>query len=539
MAEARLIGASRPAYDRAMQGAGAGGVAVAAPTALGKLTLLRQIGEGGMARIFLARARGIRGFEKLVVVKQILPRLAEDAEFIARFFQEAKLAATLDHPNIATVYDVDQEGDAYFYSMEYVRGRDLHKVMRRAQQAGRALSLDEIVAIVSGLCAGLHHAHTRRDQNGRPLGIVHRDVSPSNVLLSFEGAVKLADFGVAKARTGMVSTDVGTLRGKLGYMSPEQCRGEAIDRRSDVYAVGVLLWEMLTGRRLHQGDSEVAIIHRIAQEHAPSPRPFRADVSDELERIVARALARGPAQRYSSAHALQIELEEHARQLKLATSARTIVALMQELFGEEEAREPLVPSPATGTTHVWGHAEPSHDDSKTGPTETVGPVALPVEASAEVPARPGGAERRAPWVGVAVGLGLGVLIGGGGLYMLASGPEEPKAAAGTRELGEPRDEGTEAVSTPDALEPDAPADPVESRGPADAAAPADPSAAADERPSSEPASPAEPETSTPAPETSEGRPSSSKRRKSRRRRASSTRPREINLDSPLPPSSHG
>ncbi|HET6583488.1 MAG TPA: serine/threonine-protein kinase, partial [Nannocystaceae bacterium] len=197
-----------------------------APRTLGKFALLEQIGEGGMARIFLARARGLGGFEKWVVVKQILPRLAEDADFISRFFQEARLTATLDHPNIAAVYEVDRDGNDYFYSMEYVRGRDLQKAMRRAKQCERILRLDEIVTIVTGLCAGLHHAHTRLGPDGRPLGIVHRDVSPSNVLLSYEGAVKLADFGVAKARTGMVSTVAGTLRGKIAYMSPEQCRGE-------------------------------------------------------------------------------------------------------------------------------------------------------------------------------------------------------------------------------------------------------------------------------------------------------------------------
>jgi serine/threonine protein kinase len=506
-----------------MEGSGPVGAAVTAPTVLGKLTLLGQIGEGGMARIFLARARGIGGFEKLVVVKQILPRLAEDAEFIARFFQEARLAATLDHPNIASVYDVDQEGEAYFYSMEYVRGRDLQKVMRKAQQAGRKLSLDEIVTIVGGLCAGLHHAHTRLGPDGDPLGIVHRDVSPSNVLLSFEGAIKLADFGVAKARTGMVSTDVGTLRGKLGYLSPEQCRGEALDRRSDVYAVGVLLWEMLTGQRLHLGDSEVAIIHRIAQGHAPSPREHRPDVTDDLERIVARALAREPAQRYASAHALQTDLEEHARQQRLATSARTVATLMRDLFGEDDDAHAPHAREAT-TAHFRGHGQPP-DERRTLPTETIAPlgftppnVQLEPRSTPELEPEPEldrELAQRRPWAGVALGLTLGVVLGGGGLYLASRSDEPPRA---------------DPAALPTTAASERPAEPVAAA--ANVAAPS----ASSSTPSTP--TPAEPEATAaltpPAVADQPAERTSSKRRKARRRRSSSS-PRPIDLDSPLPP----
>jgi len=503
-----------------MEGSGPGSVAVTAPTVLGKLTLLGQIGAGGMARIFLARARGLGGFEKLVVVKQILPHLAEDAEFIARFFQEARLAATLDHPNIASVYDVDEDGSSYFYSMEYVRGRDLHKVMRKANAQGRRLSLDEIVAIVGGLCAGLHHAHTRIGPDGHPLGIVHRDVSPSNVLLSFEGAVKLADFGVAKARTGMVSTEAGTLRGKLGYMSPEQCRGEAIDRRSDVYAVGVLLWEMLTGQRLHHGDSEIAIIHRIAREEAPSPRALRPDVPDDLERIVARALARGPAQRHPSAHALQAELEEHARQHRLATSARTVVALMHELFGDEEDAADAQAREAT-TRQFRGGGSPMPDERHTLPTETIAPVGMaaprskPEPATEPEPPGPTAPRRRVPWAGVGLGLTLGLALGGGGLYLASSRDDAPREATVDERAVPttmPTTSGERAPSTP-------PAGPETTPE----------ASAATSLPTAVPTAEVEPGDDAPVA-------LPSKRRKTLRRRSSSSpATRAIDLDSPLPP----
>jgi serine/threonine protein kinase len=520
-----------------MQGAGPSAASVVTPTTpttqIGhKLTLLRQIGEGGMARIFLAQTRGIGGFEKLVVVKQILPRLAEDAEFIARFFQEAQLAATLDHPNIATVYDVGEDGEAYFYSMEYVRGRDLQKVIRRAQQIGRPLALDEIIAIVSRLCAGLHHAHTHRGPDGQALGIVHRDVSPSNVLLSFEGAVKLADFGVAKARTGMVSTDAGTLRGKLGYMSPEQCRGQAVDRRSDVYAVGVLLWEMLTGKRLHHDENEVAIIHRIARERAPSVRPYRPECSDELERIVARALECEPARRFPSAHALQTELEEHARQLRLSTSARTVATLVHELF-DEESSESL---PRALTTPASAHAEAMGSHEGTLATVTVAPVlardarpdedaagtVLAEDPLAEDPLDSAPTRQTRRWAGVGLGLGLGVLLGGGGLYVFASNSasngsrDEVPGAAGrdTSEL-EPAQEAARALEHREP--PILPEVPPSPQGEQTSADPAPVTAPAEPKPS---------------------RKRTTKRRKTRPSRTPASSSRELNLDSALPPRSN-
>ncbi|MEM7155688.1 MAG: serine/threonine-protein kinase [Myxococcota bacterium] len=330
------------------------------PTHLGKFTLVEPIGQGGMAQLYLGRTAGIGGFVKEVVVKRILPHLAQDAEFIARFIQEARLAATLDHPNIASVYEVDVDDDVYFYSMEYVRGRDLRQVLRRMAERGERVQLDEVVAIVSALCAGLAHAHEKRGLDGEPLGIVHRDVSPSNVLVGFEGAVKLTDFGVAKARTGLVSTDAGALRGKLPYMSPEQCRGEAIDRRSDVYAVGALMWEMLTSQRLHRAETDVGLIQRIAHAQVESIRALRPDCPEAFDEIVQRTLSPDPATRYPSAAKLRDDLEEFARCHALTVSASTVARLMANVFGDEERSklEAAARDPTEGTATATATVEP-------------------------------------------------------------------------------------------------------------------------------------------------------------------------------------
>ena len=215
---------------------------------LGRYTLLRSLGAGGMAELFLARADGIEGFAKLVALKRILPHKATNERFVRMLLNEARLVAALSHPNIAQVYDIGLAHGEYFFAMEYVHGQDLAHILHRAP--GRRIHLENALHVAIGVCAGLHCAHMARDPSGQPLDIVHRDVSPSNVLVSYQGAVKLVDFGVAKAATLVSETREGVIKGKYGYMSPEQCLGDPLDRRSDVFAVGILLWEMTVGRRL-------------------------------------------------------------------------------------------------------------------------------------------------------------------------------------------------------------------------------------------------------------------------------------------------
>jgi serine/threonine-protein kinase len=300
---------------------------------LGRYTLLRSLGAGGMAELFLARADGIQGFAKLVALKRILPHKATSERFVRMLLNEARLVAGLDHPNIAQVHDIGVEHGEYFFAMEYVHGQDLARVLHRAPR--HKLHLENALHIAVGLCAGLHCAHSARDNTGRPLDIVHRDVSPSNVLVSYQGGVKLVDFGVAKAATLVSETREGVIKGKYGYMSPEQCLGDALDRRSDVFAVGILLWEMTVGRRLYMFKGELASLQRIVYVDAPRPSRFDPQYPEQLEHIVMRALARDPRQRYQSAEQLQIDLEQFALDHRLAVSAVSMAIEMKTLFRDQ------------------------------------------------------------------------------------------------------------------------------------------------------------------------------------------------------------
>ena len=300
---------------------------------LGRYTLLRSLGAGGMAELFLARADGIEGFAKLVALKRILPHKATNERFVRMLLNEARLVAGLDHTNIAQVHDIGLDAGEYFFAMEYVHGQDLAHVLHRAPH--HKLHLENALHIAIGVCAGLHCAHIARDATGRPLDIVHRDVSPSNVLVSYQGAVKLVDFGVAKAATLVSETREGVIKGKYGYMSPEQCLGDTLDRRSDVFAVGILLWEMTVGRRLYFFKGELASLQRIVYADAPRPSSYDPDYPPELEHIVMRALARDARQRYQSAEQLQLDLEQFALDHRLAISAVSMAIEMKTLFRDQ------------------------------------------------------------------------------------------------------------------------------------------------------------------------------------------------------------
>jgi serine/threonine protein kinase len=302
---------------------------------LGKYEIVRKLAYGGMAEIALARATGIEGFEKLVVLKRILPQYAENERYIGMFLDEARLAATLEHPNIAHVYDIGRDQGSYFFAMEYVQGQDVRHILKACKKSGQPLPLEQAIHIVLGVAAGLHHAHDKIGPDGRPLSIVHRDVSPSNVLVTYDGAVKLVDFGIAKARSRQTETRAGTLKGKIAYMSPEQCRGEPLDRRSDVFSIGILLYELTTGTRPFRGETEFAVLNQIATKDVVPPSSCMATYPRGLENIVLRALQRDRDMRYGTAQELQIALEHFAREQRLAISAVALARTMRELFPAE------------------------------------------------------------------------------------------------------------------------------------------------------------------------------------------------------------
>jgi serine/threonine protein kinase len=299
---------------------------------LGKYDLIRQIAIGGMAELYLARTVGIEGFEKLSVIKRILPQFATNATFVDMFLNEARLAATLHHPNVAQVYDIGLENGDYFFAMEYVHGEDLDRMSAQSVEQGVPISLDAVLTLVAGLCAGLHYAHEKAGPDGIPLQIVHRDVSPSNVLVSYDGAVKLVDFGIARGAQAKPTTK-GGLKGKIAYMSPEQCRADvALDRRSDIYSIGTMLYELSTGRTPFVGETEYAVLNQIVNTDVPPPTAFLPNYPPALERIVLRALARDPMKRFTTAVELQGELEDFAHDNRLRVSPLVLARLMGTLF---------------------------------------------------------------------------------------------------------------------------------------------------------------------------------------------------------------
>ncbi len=293
-----------------------------------------------MAEIFLARVPGvgIEGWGKLVVLKKILPQHALDPELLRMFLDEARLSATLTHPHVTEVYDVGTDGDAPFFAMEYVHGANLRELMRaQARKTGVPVPLGAALAIVAAAADGLHHAHERLGPGGEPLGIVHRDVSPSNVLVSFDGAVKVSDFGIAKWAYQRTRTQEGTLKGKFAYMSPEQCRGRAVDRRSDIFALGTILYELTTGAAPFAAESDLEILNQIANGMAQPPAWPAAlgTYPAALSAIVMRALAPEPGDRFATMRELQVALEGFAREAGLALSTVGLTALMNDLFADE------------------------------------------------------------------------------------------------------------------------------------------------------------------------------------------------------------
>jgi serine/threonine protein kinase len=313
----------------------------ALPRRFGKYTLLRRMATGGMAEIFLALQRSVAGFEKLIVIKRILPAMNNDRGFIDMLLHEARVAATLSHPNIVQTIDVGQVDGNYFIALEHVHGEDLRSIVRQMKKKGvMQFPFEHAIAIILGMCAGLAYAHERRDLDGTPLSIVHRDVSPQNVIVGFAGDVKVVDFGVAKSGSQTAEqTKSGQLKGKVPYMSPEQARGEEVDWRSDIFAVGVMLFELTTGKRLFKGATEYETLKLIIEREYPRPSWVSTGYPAALEQIVMRALSKDRETRYQSAREMQADLEAFVRDEKLPVSSIALAEFMKTLFEEKLAAQ--------------------------------------------------------------------------------------------------------------------------------------------------------------------------------------------------------
>lgn len=306
------------------------------PAQFGKYLLVHRVGIGGMAELFLAKQTGLKGFEKVLAIKKILPHLTQDPEFVSMFVNEGKLAALLTHQHIVQIFDLGHVDGAYYLAMEYVMGKDLRAVSNRARERMGRVPIDHALSIVSQIASGLDYAHRKKDLTGRDLNIVHRDVSPQNVLVSYEGEIKLVDFGIAKAAGIGQETKTGILKGKLAYMSPEQAMGRAIDRRSDVFALGIVLYELLTGRRLFKGDSDLSTLEQVRTAHVEPPQRIDSDIPDALQTAVLTALARDPEQRYQTAADLQAALEAISAERGRASSTLHLSQFMASLFADEQ-----------------------------------------------------------------------------------------------------------------------------------------------------------------------------------------------------------
>jgi serine/threonine-protein kinase len=287
-----------------------------------------------MAEVYLALSGEVPGFRTLVVVKRILPHLASNAQFIRMFLDEARLAALLDHPNIVRIIEVGHDGEDYFLVMELVQGKPLSAVLRKAAREHKPPSPSLTSYLISQAAHGLAYAHTLTDGEGRPLGVVHRDVSPQNVLISFEGAVKMIDFGVARAFGRVAHTSPGGLKGKIDYMSPEQASAEEVDHRADVFALGVVLWEALTGRRLFRRETELATMRAIVDDPIPHPAEIAPTIPAELDAIVMRALRKRKDARFASAHEMASALEKFAFSNN-GFSPMQVAAYTKSLFAAE------------------------------------------------------------------------------------------------------------------------------------------------------------------------------------------------------------
>lgn len=307
------------------------------PERLGRFSIVGELGQGSMATLYLGRADGPAGFERLFALKVIHPHLSRHRDFMDMFTNEARIAARLRHPNVVSVYDVELNEAQCFIAMDYISGETLGATLAEALNQSRPPSLAIVSHIVAAACEGLHAAHELKSVDGEPVGVVHRDVAPQNILIGYDGAVRITDFGIAKAQDRLTETNPGVLRGTIAYMAPEQVRCEAVDRRADVFAVGVVLWEATVGMRLFRDRTAIGTAARVLRLPVPPPSSIRAGYPERLEAIVLRALERDPSSRYPSARTLGDDLHEFLRGSGARVSPSQVETFMKDLFCERYA----------------------------------------------------------------------------------------------------------------------------------------------------------------------------------------------------------
>ena len=309
------------------------------PRLYGKYYLLELINVGGMAEVFKAKMFGVEGFEKIVAIKKILPEVAEDQEFIKMFIDEAKIAVRLQHPSIVQILELGKIEDSFFIAMELVNGKDLKTIRKRLKRVDLLMPVEQSAYTIAQVCEGLDYAHRKTDDKMNSLNIVHRDISPQNMIVSYEGTVKLIDFGIAKAKSKSTKTQAGMLKGKFSYMSPEQVSGQPIDRRSDIFSLGVVFFEMLTGKRLFLGKNDVETLEKIRKAEVPPPSVFNSSVPPEIDRIVFKALAKDREERYQWASEFAEDLKKFSYSSGKNFTRQDMMNFMSEFFADEIEEE--------------------------------------------------------------------------------------------------------------------------------------------------------------------------------------------------------
>ena len=302
---------------------------------IGSYHLLKSLGAGGMAEVFLAQTKGIGGFQRLVALKVIHPSHSQDENFVEGLIDEAKVAVQLNHAHVAHVYDLNRVNDVYFIVMEFVDGRDLFKLMYEAAEREISLPLGVVLYITEAVALGLNYCHSKKDHYGRQMNLVHRDISPQNVFISWEGEIKILDFGIAKVSNRNRQTEAGVIKGKLQYMSPEQLNGEGFDHRSDLFSAGICLYEMLAGEMAYQEDDTLTLLRKIREADVRPLETLRPDLPPSITKVVRRALSRSPAQRFDSGETFAHEVREVRRELCPDFRIQEVGSFMRKVFGEQ------------------------------------------------------------------------------------------------------------------------------------------------------------------------------------------------------------
>ncbi len=338
-----VSGATVQIHKDALKEAMASAEALAAEKGInfGQYLLLEKIATGGMAELFKAKRKGVEGFEKILAIKRILPHMSDNEEFVTMFIDEAKLAAQLTHQNICQIFDLGKIENSYYIAMEYVHGKDLRAALRASRSKKKPFPVELAILVISKISSALDYAHRKRDAGGQPLNLVHRDISPQNILISYEGEVKLVDFGIAKAATKAHVTQHGALKGKLLYMSPEQAWGKAVDKRTDIFSLGVVLYEMLTGHPLFldENDTEVTILEKVREARIGPVRELNSGVSAPLEKVIAKILHKNPEERYQTALDVQKDLDNLFYTEGYNATSGSLANFVQSLFPEDWNKE--------------------------------------------------------------------------------------------------------------------------------------------------------------------------------------------------------